>query len=278
MDDSRPLAMPFRKMHGLGNDFVVLDIRGGADPVTPALARRIGDRHRGVGFDQLVVISGAAEADAALAFWNPDGSTADACGNGTRCAARLLMDETGARALDLRTGRGVLRAEDAGGGLVRVDMGPPEFDWRRVPLAREMALDPLPLSGAPAALGMGNPHCVFVVPDAEAVDLATLGPRIEHDPLFPQRTNVEFVQVIDRGTIRLRVWERGGMITQACGSGACAAAVVTAARGLTARRVAVRLDGGTLDIDWRDGGVWMTGPTTTAFEGVLPAAMLEDAR
>ncbi len=275
--DSRT-GWPFRKMHGLGNDFVVLDARGGGDPVDAAAARRIGDRHRGVGFDQLVVIGDATDADAALTFWNPDGSTADACGNGTRCAARLLMDEAGMAALDLRTGRGILRAEDAGGGLTRVDMGAPQLDWDAVPLARPMPLDPLPLDGAPAAVGMGNPHCVFVVPDAEAVDLPSLGPRIEHDPLFPERTNVEIVQVLDRATLRLRVWERGGMITQACGSGACAAAVVTALRSLTGRAVEVRLDGGTLHIDWRDDGVWMTGPTALAFEGVLPPGMLAQAR
>jgi diaminopimelate epimerase len=183
----------------------------------------------------------------------------------------MLMDESGAAALDLRTGRGVLRAEDAGGGLTRVNMGQPQLDWREVPLAREMELDALPIEGNPGAVGMGNPHCVFIVPDAEAIDLAAIGPRIEHDPLFPERTNVEFVQVLDRETIRMRVWERGGMITLACGSGACAAAVVTARRGLTERRVTVRLDGGDLVIDWREDGVWMTGPATLVFEGRLSA-------
>ena len=143
-----------------------------------------------------------------------------------------------------------------------------------MPLARAVDLDALPLEGAPGAVGMGNPHCVFVVADAEAVDLAALGPRIEHDPLFPERTNVEFVQVIDRATIRMRVWERGGMVTLACGSGACAAVVVTARRGLTGRQVTVRLDGGELGIDWRDDGVWMTGPTALVFEGRLAPEFL----
>jgi len=260
-------------MHGLGNDFVVIDSRAesgaGGDPVTPALARALGDRHRGVGFDQLAVVRPGAGVAAEVDFWNSDGTPADACGNATRCVARLLMDESGAKALDLRTGRGVLRAEEAGGGLIRVNMGPPQLDWREVPLARAMDLDALPLQGSPGAAGMGNPHCVFVVPDAEAVDVAGIGARVEHDPLFPERTNVEFVQVIDRGTIRMRVWERGGMITLACGSGACAAAVVTARRGLTDRRVTVRLDGGELGIDWREDGVWMTGPVALVFEGSL---------
>jgi len=270
LQDRPAPGLRFLKMHGLGNDFVVIDARGaGAGPVTPALARALGDRHRGVGFDQLAVIRDARDADAAIDFWNSDGSLADACGNATRCVARLLMDETAASALDLRTGRGLLRAEEAGAGRVRVNMGQPDLDWRAVPLAQPMPLDPLPIPGAPAALGMGNPHCVFVVPDAEAVDVAEIGARIEHDPLFPERTNVEFVQVIDRGTIRMRVWERGGMITLACGSGACAAAVVTARRGLTDRRVTVRLDGGELGIDWREDGVWMTGPAALVFEGSL---------
>ena len=169
--------------------------------MTPALARALGDRHRGVGFDQLAVIRDGADAAAEVDFWNADGTPADACGNATRCVARLLMDETGAAALDLRTGRGVLRAEDAGDGLIRVNMGPPRArPGTRCRWRARWTLDPLPLDGAPAAVGMGNPHCVFVVPDAEAVDLAALGPRIEHDPLFPERTNVEFVQVIDRAT------------------------------------------------------------------------------
>lgn len=265
----------FLKMHGLGNDFVVVDARGGRDPVTPALARALGDRRRGVGFDQLAVIRDGHGADATIDFWNADGSAAAACGNATRCVARVLMDETGAPALDLRTGRGVLRAEDAGGGLIRVNMGPPQLTWNEVPLAQPVDLDALPIEGRPGAVGMGNPHCVFVVDDAEAVDLDAVGPRIERHPLFPERTNVEFVHVIDRHAIRMRVWERGGMVTLACGSGACAAAVVTARRGLTGRRVEVRLDGGPLGIDWREDGVWMTGPTALVFEGRLAPGFAE---
>ena len=256
-------------MHGLGNDFVVVDARAGGAAVTPALARALGDRHRGVGFDQLAVLRPGVGVAAEVDFWNSDGTPAAACGNATRCVARLLMDESGAAAVEVRTGRGVLRAEEAGGGLIRVNMGQPQLTWAEVPLAREVDLDALPLPGAPGAAGMGNPHCVFVVPDAEAVDVAGIGAKVEHDPLFPERTNVEFVQVIDRGTIRMRVWERGGMITLACGSGACAAAVVTARRGLTERRVTVRLDGGDLGIDWREDGVWMTGPAALVFEGRL---------
>lgn len=262
-------------MHGLGNDFVVIDGRAGEGPLTPALVRALGDRHRGVGFDQLAVIRTGAGVAAEVDFWNADGSAAAACGNATRCVARLLLDESGADTVEIRTGRGLLRAEEAGDGLIRVNMGQPQLTWAEVPLARAMDLDALPLDGNPGAAGMGNPHCVFIVPDAEAVDVAAAGAPVEHDPLFPERTNVEFVQVIDRGTIRMRVWERGGMVTLACGSGACAAAVVTARRGLTERKVTVRLDGGALGIDWRADGVWMTGPAALVFEGRLSPQFLQ---
>jgi diaminopimelate epimerase len=269
----RPGSLRFLKMHGLGNDFVVIDARADGGATSPALVRALGDRHRGVGFDQLAVIRADGEAAARVEFWNADGSEAAACGNATRCVARLLMDETGREALDLRTGRGVLRAE-ADGGTVRVNMGQPQLTWQGIPLARAVDPDRLPLPGSPSAVGMGNPHCVFIVGEAEAVDLQAEGPAVEHDPLFPERTNVEFVEVIDEHTLRMRVWERGGMVTLACGSGACAAAVVTARRGLTGRRVTVRLDGGPLEIDWREDGVWMSGPTALVFEGRLSADFL----
>jgi diaminopimelate epimerase len=271
----RSLGLRFLKMHGLGNDFVVIDARDDERPVSPALARALGDRHRGVGYDQLAVMRAADNGRTRVEFWNADGSMAAACGNASRCVARLLMEETGADALDLVTERGVLRAEKAGLGLVRINMGQPQFDWREIPLAREVDINALPLPGTPSSLGMGNPHCVFFVDDAGTVDLAGEGPVYEHHPLFPERTNVEFVEVIDRATIRMRVWERGGMITLACGSGACASAVAAARRGLTDRRVTVHLDGGPLEIAWTDEGVWMTGPTAQVFEGELSAAFLE---
>lgn len=271
------MSLRFLKMHGLGNDFVMLDARGVDVPLRAPLVRAIGDRNRGVGFDQLIVLRDGAGADVALEFWNADGSMAGACGNGTRCAARLVFDEVGRDAITLRTERGLLHAERCADGRIRVNMGTPELTWDAVPLARDIPLDPLPLDGAPAAVGMGNPHCVFFVEDVAQVDLARLGARFEHDPLFPQRTNVEFVQVINSTTLRMRVWERGGMITQACGSGACAVAVAAALRGLTERSVRVILDGGPLDIDWRDDGVWMTGETALTFEGVFSDAFMEQA-
>ncbi|WP_022702273.1 diaminopimelate epimerase [Pseudorhodobacter ferrugineus] len=259
----------FLKMHGLGNDFVVIDSRGGGVIVTPALARALGDRNRGVGFDQLAEIRDADGADFALDFWNSDGSRAGACGNATRCVSDLVMRQTGANAVSLLTARGSLSALRRTDGMVSVNMGPPQLDWADVPLSHAVDQLHLPLQGDPVAVGMGNPHCVFFVPDADAVALTTLGPRFESDPLFPQKTNVEFVSQIAPDHLRMRVWERGAGVTLACGSGACAVAVAAHLRGITGRKVRLDVDGGTLEIDWRDDGVWMTGPVAHVFDGTL---------
>ena len=275
MRDQTDTTVPFMKMHGLGNDFVVVDARVRAISITPALARAIGDRHRGVGFDQLAVIT-PGTGDAHLTFYNADGSTAGACGNASRCIARYLMDETGNDSLVLTTERGELAARDAGDGLTSVNMGAPQLRWDEVPLASEMDTLELPIEGAPTATGMGNPHCTFFVDDAEAVVLDQFGARYEHHPLYPQRTNVQVAQVIGPNHIRMRVWERGVGITLASGSSSCATAVAAARRGLTERKVQIDLDGGTLWIDWRDDGVWMTGPTAHVFNGSFTAAFLND--
>ena len=275
MRDAFPSGLPFLKMHGLGNDFVVLDNRSGGAPVTAALARALGDRHRGVGFDQLAVIGPDGQADAALVFYNADGSLSAACGNATRCVARWLMDQTGATAVTLRTERGLLPCRDAGGGLTTVNMGPPLLDWREVPLARDVDTLHLPIPGDPVATGMGNPHCTFFVEDAEAVDLAAFGPPHEHHPLFPERTNVQVASVIGPDRLRMRVWERGTGITLASGSSSCATAVAAARRGLTGRSVTIELDGGPIAIDWAEDGVHMTGPTAHVFTGILSPAFLE---
>jgi diaminopimelate epimerase len=271
-----PSPLPFAKMHGLGNDFVVLDARGHGRRATTALARAISDRHRGVGFDQMVEIlrHPGTQADAELIFWNSDGSIAGACGNATRCVAARLMGETGADALTLRTAFGLLRAVRRPDGVVAVNMGPPDFDWATIPLAEPCDTASLPLPGAPGAASMGNPHCVFWVDDAEATDPALRGPEWETHPLFPQKTNVEFVQVLSSDHIRMRVWERGAGVTLACGSGACAAVAAGARRGLHGRAVTVALDGGDLDIDWREDGLWMAGATALAFEGALSSDLL----
>ncbi|WP_243267647.1 diaminopimelate epimerase [Sulfitobacter sp. DSM 110093] len=267
-------GLPFMKMHGLGNDFVVFDARAEAIDVTPAMAQAIGHRQFGVGFDQLAVIT-QGSGDAHLTFYNSDGSLSAACGNATRCIARYLMDESGRDSLHLTTARGDLAAKNAGGGLTSVNMGHPQLNWEEVPLARELDTLHLPIHGDPVATGMGNPHCTFFVDDAEAVDLSDLGPRAEHDPLYPERTNVQVAQIVGPDHIRMRVWERGVGVTLASGSSSCATAVAAARRGLTGRAVRIDLDGGTLHIDWREDGVWMTGPTAHVFSGTFTPEFLE---
>jgi len=267
---SAAAGLGFVKMHGAGNDFVVIDSRGRGAVVTHGLARALGDRHRGVGFDQLAEIRSSDVADFALDFWNSDGSRAGACGNATRCVSDYVMRGAGVSAVDLVTARGRLRAERREGG-VWVNMGAPQLLWGEVPLARELDTLHLPLTGDPAAVGMGNPHCVHFVEDAETVDLAALGPVVEHHALFPQRTNVEFASVLGADHLRMRVWERGAGVTLACGSGACATAVAAHLRGLTGRKVRLDMDGGVLWVDWRSDGVWLTGPVAHVFDGVLSA-------
>lgn len=259
--------IPFMKMHGLGNDFVVIDARTGPR-VTSTLAVAMADRHRGVGFDQLAEITNSPTGDLHLTFWNSDGSKSAACGNATRCIAAWEMANRGTDTLTMTTDRGTLQARDAGNGLTSVNMGAPLLDWADVPLASAMDTLSLPIDGAPTATGMGNPHCTFFVDDVAAVDLAARGSAMEHHPLFPERTNVQFVQVIGTDHLRMRVWERGAGVTLASGSSSCATAVAAARRGLTGRAVRIDLDGGTLNIDWREDGVWMTGPTAHVFDGV----------
>lgn len=271
---AHPTDISFMKMHGAGNDFVIIDSRERDAVVTAVLARAVGDRHRGVGFDQLAEIRSTDQADFALDFWNSDGSRAGACGNATRCVCDVIMREIGRDTVTLTTERGLLRAIRLADGRVSVNMGHPQRDWAEVPLARAVDTLNLPLPGDPVAVGMGNPHCVFFVADAEAVDLAATGPGLEHDPLYPQRTNVEFASVLGPDHLRMRVWERGAGITLACGSGTCATVVAAHLRGLTGRRVVVDVDGGVLEVDWRDDGVWLTGPVVHVFDGVLTPAFL----
>lgn len=277
MTDSIPSQVAFMKMHGLGNDFVVLDLREQGFEGSDSLIRLIADRHRGIGFDQLATIQGSDQADAFLTFYNADGSTSAACGNATRCIARWLMGEGGAGELTLRTERGVLLAKDQGGGITAINMGQPQLDWAEIPLAHEMDTLILPLAGAPTATGMGNPHCSFFVEDAEAVDLQTLGPQTETDPLFPQRTNVQVASLIGPDHLRMRVWERGVGMTLASGSSSCAVAVAAHRRGLTGRKVTIDLDGGPIQIAWQDDGVWMSGPTMHVASGYFTQAFLESA-
>ncbi|MEY4965698.1 MAG: hypothetical protein RL274_1281 [Pseudomonadota bacterium] len=265
----------FLKMHGLGNDFVAFDARETAFALTPDRARAVANRHFGIGCDTVVVICpGGAAADASLLFYNADGAESESCGNATRCVARLLMDERGLARVKLSTKGGMLICSDAGKGLVTLDMGEPKLDWGAIPMIKPVDTSnfPLDIGGAeiPAsAVSMGNPHCVLFVPDATKAPVATLGPKIEILPLFPNRVNVEFAQILDRSRIRMRVWERGVGITLACGTGACATAVAAVRRGLTERKVELVLDGGSLFIEWRedDNHVLMTGPAAFPYRG-----------
>ncbi|MBU2980651.1 diaminopimelate epimerase [Lentibacter algarum] len=266
--DTQIHHISFMKMHGLGNDFVVIDSRGRESVMTAELARAMGDRHRGVGYDQLAEITDADKADFHLTFWNSDGSQAGACGNATRCIARHVMVESGKTKLHMITARGDLYALDAGEGNTAVNMGHPLTDWSDVPLASEMDTLSLPIEGAPVATGMGNPHCTFFVDDAEVINLAEFGAEHEHHPLFPERTNVQVASLLGPDHLRMRVWERGVGITLASGSSSCATAVAAARRGLTGRTVQIDLDGGTLLVDWREDGVWMTGATAHVFDGM----------
>lgn len=269
------MRLPFRKMHGLGNDFVVLDARQESLDLGEDAVRLIGDRHRGVGFDQLVTLEPAEDADLFIRFHNSDGSEAGACGNGTRCAASLVLAETGKTHIAIRTIAGELAADLLPDGTVRVDMGPPRLGWRDVPLAREMDTLHVPLSAEgvsdAACCSMGNPHATFFVDDLDALDIPTIGPGLEHDPLFPERANIGFAQVVSRTHLKLVVWERGAGLTLACGSGACAALVNARRRGLVDARCAVTVPGGgDLIIEQReDGHVLMSGPVATSFIGEL---------
>ena len=269
----------FKKMHGLGNDFVIIDQRTAGWPLDADLVRAIGDRHRGVGFDQLAEIRQGGNVAAELIFWNADGSTAGACGNATRCVADLLMAQTGEASLALRTERGVLPCLRCADGLIQVDMGPPLLDWTEVPLAREVDTTCLPLEGQPASCSMGNPHCTFFVDDVDAIDLEARGAAIEHDLLFPERTNVQFVQVLSRSEAKVRVWERGVGVTLASGSSSCAVLVNAARRGLIDRQAVLHLEGGDIDIRWReDDHVLMAGPVAYVFDGIFDPRFIGASR
>ena len=274
-----PMAR-FWKMHGCGNDFVVFDERAGSLGLTAARAASIANRRTGVGCDQFIAIEPpppGSNADAFMRIRNPDGSEAGACGNATRCVVNILARETGRGTQVIRTVAGDLPSEVLVDGRVRVDMGRALLDWTDIPLARPMDTLHLDLTAGsavdPAAASMGNPHATFFVDDVANVVVAELGPKLEHDPLFPERANIGFAEVRAADRIRLRVWERGAGLTLACGSGACAALVNAHRRGLSARRATVVMDGGELEIEWReDGHVLMTGPVVTSFRGEIDLA------
>lgn len=265
------MNLPFRKMHGLGNDFVIIDRRNRSVFLTQDQIIRIADRHRGVGCDQIVFIDPATDADVSLEMFNADGSTLEACGNATRCVADMVMKEKQTNSATIHTVVGILHCSLEQNGLITADMGIPRTEWQDIPLSKECDTLHLPLEFSPVAVNIGNPHCVFFVPDAERHPVAEIGSAIEVAPLFPRRTNVEFATVLAPDKIRFRVWERGAGITQACGSGACAVLVAAVRRGLSARKAEIILDGGTLWIEWResDGHILMTGAATYVFDGII---------
>ena len=277
---SAAMSRPFLKMNGLGNDFVVVEARSAPFAPTAADVRAIANRETGIGCDQLIAIDrGANGADARVRFWNADGEEVGACGNGTRCVGWLLMQAGGRDRVELETQAGRLIATRADERLVTVDMGEPGLGWADIPLdqaqdttALDFKLSDEPaLQTPPGCVSMGNPHVVFFVDDIATAPITTAGPVIERHPLFPQQVNVGFAQVLDRGRIRLRVWERGAGLTKACGTGACAALVAAARRDLTDRTAVITVDGGELLIEWRaDGHVLMTGPAAVDFAGELP--------
>jgi diaminopimelate epimerase len=266
-------------MHGLGNDFVVLDARHHDFTLTPRAARAIADRRTGIGCDQIMIIEPPRDGgDIFVAIRNSDGGVVESCGNGSRCVARLILDETGKEKVTLETVAGPITATRAR-ALISIDMGPARTTWPEIPLARDvdtlhLGIGEGPLQD-PVAVSMGNPHAVFFVKDVGGIDLTAIGPKIEHHPIFPQRTNVEAVQVLSRTHLRMRVWERGVGITMACGTGACATLVAAVRRGLAERKAIVTVDGGDLEIEWlADGHVVMTGPVVETFSGTLDRSLL----
>jgi diaminopimelate epimerase len=280
----------FRKMNGLGNDFVVLDARPRALPLGPDTVRAIADRKEGIGCDQLIALEPSRKADVFMRIWNADGGEVGACGNAARCVAALVAGERNAGEVSIETESGVVAAVVNGDGTVSVDMGAPRFAWDEIPLAEpfhdtrriELQIGPIdaPVLHSPSVVNVGNPHCLFFVDDVGAYDLARFGPMLEHHPLFPERANISLVQVLSPEAIKVRTWERGAGLTRACGTAACAAAVAASRRNLTGRRVRVSLPGGDLMIDWResDGHIVMTGPYALDFEGELPVELFQAAR
>lgn len=283
-------SIPFRKMNGLGNDFVVLDARTRALPLGADALRAIADRKEGIGCDQIIALEPSLKADVFMRIWNADGGEVGACGNAARCVAGLVAAERGRPGVTIETESAVLAASVNRDGSVTIDMGEPRLAWNQIPLSEpfhdtrriELQVGPIdrPVLHSPSVVNVGNPHALFFVDDVEAHDLGKFGPMLEHHPLFPERANISLVQVLGPDHIKVRTWERGAGLTRACGTAACAAAVAAVRRGLTGRKVRVTLPGGDLSIEWREGDrhILMTGPYALDFEGTLPAALLRSAR
>jgi diaminopimelate epimerase len=272
------MEVPFLKMHGAGNDFVVFDARKTPLALTTKQVTQIADRRYGIGCDQLLLLEKSDHADTFMRIYNADGSESPACGNAERCVAWRLMEETGRKRVTVETRAGVLACEDEfeidGTTYVRADIGEPRLEWNQIPLSEKrdtlhVGLEIGPLAD-PACVSMGNPHVVFFVPDADAVDIRALGPKIENHPLFPERVNVSVAQMIGGEHIKLKVWERGAGETLACGTAACATLVAANRRGLAGRNGKVFVPGGMLGVEWRDDNhVWLFGPVALTYSGTI---------
>lgn len=269
----------FIKMNGLGNDFAIFDGRENSLSLSAEQAAFVADRSHGVGCDQVIILESSDKADVFMRILNADGGEVDACGNATRCVGRLVAGELNRAGITIETNAGILVAQIIGADQVTVDMGVPNFDWQKIPLQEEfrdtrmieLQIGPIdaPVLHSPSVVNVGNPHCVFWVADVEAHDLATFGPMLENHPIFPERANVSLAQVTSKNSLKLRVWERGAGLTEACGTAACAAAVCAARKKLTGRNVSISLPGGDLQIHWReaDDHILMTGPVELEYKG-----------
>lgn len=275
--------IPFRKMNGLGNDFVVIDGRARPVTITEPMVRAAADRETGVGCDQFILMDKSVFADVRMRIWNSEGGEVEACGNASRCIADIVLAETGAETVSIETLGGMLKCSRAGDGQIAVDMGEPAFHWTQIPLAEEfydttaieLQIGPIddPILHTPSVVNVGNPHAIFWVADVEAYDMGKIGPLLENHPVFPERANISVARVVDPGHVIMKVWERGAGLTRACGTAACAGAVAAARKGLTGHDVVVTLPGGDLKITWReeDDHIIMTGPFAYEYEGMLPA-------
>ena len=278
--------IPFRKMNGLGNDFVVLDARAQPLVISENAAKAIADRKTGIGCDQLIVLEKSSGYDVRMRIWNAEGGEVQSCGNASRCIADLLFDENDTNTATISTKGGMLIASKAGDKMVTIDQGLPKFGWKDIPLSEafadtrhiEMQYGPIdhPLIHSPSVVNVGNPHCIFWVDDLDVVDLGRAGPMLENHPLFPERANISFAKVLARDHIILRVWERGAGLTKACGTAACATMAAGHRIKIIDDKCRITLPGGDLHMAVResDGHVLMTGPVAYEFDGVLPEGLL----
>ncbi len=278
--------IPFRKMNGLGNDFVVLDARAQPLVISENAAKAIADRKTGIGCDQLIVLEKSSGYDVRMRIWNAEGGEVQSCGNASRCIADLLFDENDTNTATISTKGGMLIASKAGDKMVTIDQGLPKFGWKDIPLSEafadtrhiEMQYGPIdhPLIHSPSVVNVGNPHCIFWVDDLDVVDLGRAGPMLENHPLFPERANISFAKVLARDHIILRVWERGAGLTKACGTAACATMAAGHRIKIIDDKCRITLPGGDLHMAVResDGHVMMTGPVAYEFDGVLPEGLL----